>query len=276
MPAVLKVNRYFAANSKKAAISSMKVSLITVTYNSAAYLQDCIDSVVKQGYLDIEHIVVDGGSTDGTLAIIKKYDNHIAKWISEKDNGMYDAINKGIAMATGDIVGILNSDDMLASNDVVRAIVDSFNDHQLDAVYGDLVYVSKSNTNKVVRLWQGLPYKRYRFRYGWMPAHPTFYLRREIIDQFGGYESHYFTAADYEFMARYLYRYRISAMYLNKLIVKMRVGGQSNITFKSRLRGNRRDFLAMKKNKIPLPFLASFLKPIIKLRQYYYSLFHKL
>jgi glycosyltransferase len=276
MSTVLKVNRYFATHSKKAALSNMKVSLITVTYNSAAYLQDCIDSVVRQRYPDIEHIVIDGGSSDGTLDIIKKYDNHIAKWVSEKDNGMYDAINKGIAMATGDIVGILNSDDMLASNDVVQAIVDSFNDHQLDAVYGDLVYVTKSNTNKVVRLWQGLPYKRYRFRYGWMPAHPTFYLRREIIDQFGGYESHYFTAADYEFMARYLYRYRISAMYLNKLIVKMRVGGQSNVTFKSRLRGNRRDYLAMKKNKIPLPFLASVLKPIIKLRQYYYSLFHKL
>jgi len=254
----------------------MKVSLITVTYNSAVYLQDCIDSVVKQSYPDIEHIVVDGGSTDGTIEIIKEYDNHIAKWVSEKDHGMYDAINKGIAMATGDIVGILNSDDMLASNDVVQAIVDSFNEHQLDAVYGDLVYVNKINTNKVVRLWQGLTYKRYRFCYGWMPAHPTFYLRREIIDQFGGYESHYFTAADYEFMARYLYRYRISAMYLNKLIVKMRVGGQSNVTIKSRLRGNRRDYLAMKKNGIPLPFFASLLKPIIKLRQYYYSLFHEL
>jgi len=276
MTTVLKVNRYFATHSQKTVFSTMKVSLITVTYNSAAYLQDCIDSVVRQRYPDIEHIIIDGGSTDGTLDIIKKYDNHIAKWISEKDNGMYDAINKGIAMATGDIVGILNSDDMLASNDVVQAIVESFNDHQLDAVYGDLVYVSKINTNNVVRLWQGLPYKRYRFRYGWMPAHPTFYLRREIIDQFGGYESHYFTAADYEFMARYLYRYRISAMYLNKLIVKMRVGGQSNVTLKSRLRGNRRDYLAMKKNKIPFPFLASILKPIIKLRQYYYSLFHKL
>jgi glycosyltransferase len=276
MSTVLKVNRYFAAHSQKVALPTMKVSLITVTYNSAAYLQDCIDSVVRQRYQDIEHIVIDGGSTDGTLKIIKKYDNHIAKWVSEKDNGMYDAINKGIAMATGDIVGILNSDDMLASGDVIQAIVDSFNDHQLDAVYGDLVYVNKINTNKVVRLWQGLPYKRYRFRYGWMPAHPTFYLRREIIDQFGGYESHYFTAADYEFMARYLYRYRISAMYLNKLIVKMRVGGQSNVTLKSRLRGNRRDYLAMKKNRIPFPFMASVLKPIIKLRQYYYSLFHKL
>jgi glycosyltransferase involved in cell wall biosynthesis len=275
MQTVSKLNRYFAANNKKTALPNMKVSLITVTYNSAAYLQDCIDSVVQQRYPDIEHIVIDGGSTDGTLDIIKKYDNHITKWISEKDRGMYDAINKGIAIATGDIVGILNSDDMFASVDVIEAIVNSFNVHQLDAVYGDLVYINKTNT-KSIRLWHGKSYKRYRFNYGWMPAHPTFYLRREIIDQFGGYESHYFTAADYEFMARYLYRYRISAMYLPKLIVKMRVGGQSNITLKSRLRGNRRDYLAMKKNGIPFPFLASILKPLIKLRQYYYSLFHKL
>jgi glycosyltransferase len=275
MPTVLKVNQYFAKHSKNVDLKVMKVSLITVTYNSALYLQDCINSVVRQRNVDIEHIVIDGGSTDGTLEIIKKYDNHIAQWVSETDRGMYDAINKGIGLATGDIVGILNSDDMLASNDVLSAIVESFNDHQLDAVYGDLVYVNKTNT-KSVRLWHGKSFKRYRFRYGWMPAHPTFYIRREIIDQFGGYESHYFTAADYEFMARYLYRYRVSAMYLPKLIVKMRVGGQSNVTLKSRLRGNRRDYLAMKKNGIPLPFLASVLKPILKLRQYYYSLFHKL
>lgn len=254
----------------------MKVSLITVTYNSATYLQDCIESVVGQQYHNLEHIIIDGGSTDGTVDIIKKYNDHITRWVSEKDNGMYDAINKGIALATGDIVGILNSDDMFASNDVIDAIVGCFMEHKIDAVYGDLVYVNKTDTNKIVRLWKGFPYKRSRFRHGWMPAHPTFYLKRELIEEHGGYESHYFTASDYEFMARYLYRYRISAIYLPKLIVKMRVGGQSNVTIKSRLRANRRDYLAMKRNKIPLPFLASILKPISKLHQYYYSLFHKL
>lgn len=253
----------------------MKVSLITVTFNSAIYLEECINSVMEQQSADIEHIIIDGGSTDGTLDIIKKYETHIAKWISEKDKGMYDAINKGLNLATGDIVGILNSDDIFASNDVIEAIVTCFNEYKLDAVYGDLEYVNKTNTNKVIRVWKGFSYKRFRFNYGWMPAHPTFYLRRELIDEFGGYESHYFTAADYEFMARYLYRYRISARYLPKLIVKMRVGGQSNITIKSRLRANRRDYLAMKKNQVPFAFLASVLKPIIKLHQYYYSLFHK-
>jgi glycosyltransferase involved in cell wall biosynthesis len=254
----------------------MKVSLITVTYNSILYLEDCIRSVLEQRGADIEHIIVDGGSTDGTLGLIKKYEKSIAGWISEEDRGMYDAINKGMKLATGEIIGILNSDDMLASDTVIRSIVECFKKYKLDAVYGDLVYVNKTNTNKVIRLWKGFPYSRFRFNYGWMPAHPTFYLRRDLIGESGGYESHYFTAADYEFMARYLYRYRISARYLPVLIVKMRMGGQSNVTLKGRLRANRRDYLAMKKNKLHFPFLASVLKPIIKLHQYYYSLFHKI
>jgi glycosyltransferase len=253
----------------------MKVTIITVTHNSARYLQECIDSVVSQTYPDIEHIVVDAESTDGTLDIIKRYDNHIAKWVSEKDKGMYDAINKGMMMASGDIIGILNSDDMLAAKDVIAVIVKCFEENHVDSVYGDLVYVDKLNTKKVIRYWKGFSYKRYRFRYGWMPAHPTFYFKAALLPELGYYETHYFTAADYEFMARYLYRYRISALYIEKLIVKMRTGGQSNRNLQSRLRANRRDYLAMKKNKIPLPFLASVLKPLIKLHQYYYTLFYK-
>lgn len=253
----------------------MKVSLITVTFNSGIYLEDCIRSVINQQYHDIEHIIVDGRSTDNTLEIIRRYDKHIAKWISEEDKNMYHALNKGIAMATGDIVGILNSDDMFASNDVVGSIVNCFNEFKLDAVYGDLLYVDKEDTSRIYRYWKGVPYNRFNFTYGWMPAHPTFYIRRELIESHGGYITHYFTASDYEFMARYLYLYRISARYLPKLIVKMRTGGQSNITVKSRLRANRRDYLAMKKNKLPLPLLASILKPMIKLHQYYYSLFYK-
>ncbi|HMO60600.1 MAG TPA: glycosyltransferase family 2 protein [Ferruginibacter sp.] len=253
----------------------MRVTIITVTHNSATYLQECIDSVVTQTYPDIEHIVVDAASTDGTLDIIKRYDNHITKWVSEKDKGMYDAINKGMRLATGDIIGILNSDDMLASKDVIAGIVKCFQENLVDSVYGDLVYVDKVNTKKVIRYWKGFTYKRYRFRYGWMPAHPTFYFKAGLLQKFGYYETHYYTAADYEFMARYLYRHRISACYFEKLIVKMRIGGQSNRNIQSRLRANRRDYLAMKKNKIPLPLLASILKPLIKLHQYYYTLFYK-
>ncbi len=253
----------------------MKVTIITVTYNSAKFLQDCIDSVIDQTYPEIEHIVIDAKSTDGTLEIIKRYENHITTWVSEEDKGMYDAINKGMQMATGDVIGILNSDDMLASSDVIDSIVKCFKEYKVDSMYGDLVYIDQQNINKVIRYWKGLPYKRFRFNYGWMPAHPTFYFRRELLEELGGYESHYYTAADYEFMARYLYRFRISSKYLPKLIVKMRVGGQSNRNMGSRLRANRRDYLAMKVNNIPFPHIASILKPLIKLRQYYYTLFQK-
>lgn len=246
----------------------MKVTIITVTLNSERFLEDCIRSVISQDYPDIEHIVVDGKSKDGTLDIIHKYSGHISKWISEKDRGMYDAINTGMEMATGDIIGTLNSDDMLASPDVISTIVKSFRENNTDVVYGDLLYVHPDRTDQVIRVWNGLPYKRNRFRYGWMPAHPTFYFKRDLLEKFGNYEIHYFSAADYEFMCRYLYRYRASATYLPKLIVRMRHGGMSNSNLRRRLRANRRDYLAMKKNGIPFAFITSLLKPVIKLHQY--------
>ena len=250
-------------------INHMKVSIITVTYNSGKYLEDCIESVMKQGYKNIEHIIIDGKSEDDTVAIIKKYQPHIAQWISETDRGMYDAINKGMKMATGDVIGILNSDDMLASEDIISAIVNVFEREKVDVVYGDLDFVKKDEPNKVVRRWKGKSYKRSRFKYGWMPAHPTFYIKRSLVEKYGGYESHYFTAADYEFMARYLYFHKASAYYLPKLIIKMRMGGQSNINIYQRLRANRRDYLAMKKNKIPFAFIISLLKPVSKVHQFY-------
>jgi glycosyltransferase len=224
--------------------------------------------VKGQSYKDIEYIIIDGQSTDGTLNIIKQNQNHISYWVSEEDRGMYDAINKGIKMATGDIIGILNSDDMFASADSVRSIVDCFETTGTDSVYGDLVYVDATNTQKILRYWKGYSYKRSRFRYGWMPAHPTFYMKRELISQYGSYENHYYTAADYEFMARYLFLHKVSSSYIDTMLIKMRSGGLSNVTLKSRFRANRRDFLAMKKNKIPFSFLVSILKPLIKIPQF--------
>ncbi len=250
----------------------MKVSIITVTFNSAKYLPDCINSVISQQHKNIEHIIVDGGSTDGTVGIIKSYGKKISQWVSEKDGGMYDALNKGMKMATGDVVGILNSDDMFFSPDSVAQIVNSFKEYKVDSVYADLVYVDQEETRRVLRYWKGFTYQRFRFLYGWMPAHPTFYIRREIIEQLGGYETHYYSASDYEFMARYLYKYRISSHYLPKLVIKMRKGGQSNSSLYNRLRANRRDYLAMKRNQIPFPFMVSVLKPLRKLPQYYSSL----
>ena len=247
----------------------MKVTIITPTYNSEKYLEECILSVMKQDYKNIEHIIIDGRSTDQTLGIINKYSSNIVKWISETDRGMYDAINKGMAIATGDIIGILNSDDILDAPDVIGSIVKAFEEQRVDTIYGDLEYVDADDTSKVYRIWKGKPYTRNLFKTGWMPAHPTFYIKRELIEKYGGYENHYFSAADYEFMARYLFRHRLSSYYLPKLIVKMRRGGQSNNNLKKRLRANRRDYLAMKKNKIPFAFFVSILKPLSKLHQYY-------
>lgn len=247
----------------------MKVSIITVTLNSEKYLADCINSVARQNYKNIEHIIIDGKSTDGTLKIIRQHSKHIYSWVSETDRGMYDAINKGLKLATGDIVGILNSDDMFASADAVRSIVDCFETTDTETVYGNLVYVDAINTQKVIRYWKGVSYNRSRFRYGWMPAHPTFYMRRELIEKYGLYENHYFSAADYEFMARYLFLHKVSSQYIDTMLVKMRCGGISNITLKSRFRANRRDFLAMKKNKIPFSFAVSILKPLIKIPQFH-------
>ncbi len=246
----------------------MKVTIITVTMNSEKFLEDCINSVISQQYANIEHIIIDGGSTDSTLSIIEKYKDHIAAWMSEEDHGMYDAINKGMRMATGDIIGTLNSDDTLSSPTVINEIANAFDEKQVDSVYGDLVYVDPINTQKIIRVWKGVPYSRKRYKFGWMPAHPTFYFRRKLLDQYGYYETHYFTASDYEFMARYLFYFRVSAHYIPKLIVRMRTGGMSNVSLAKRLRANRRDYLAMKRNRIPFPFFVSLLKPLIKLHQY--------
>jgi glycosyltransferase len=246
----------------------MKVSIITVTYNSAKHLAQCIESVLHQDHPHIEYIVVDGASSDDTLGIIEQYSAGIDKWISEKDGGMYDAINKGMRMATGDVIGILNSDDMLASKNVISKIVDCFQDKKVDSIYGDLVYVDGEDTAKVHRYWKGSPYNRNAFQWGWMPAHPTFYVRREIVQQLGGYETHFFTAADFELMTRYLYKHRVSSCYLPELIVRMRKGGMSNGSLKKRLRANRRDYLALKRNGVPFPLFASLFKPVRKLPQY--------
>lgn len=254
----------------------MKISIITVTLNSEKYIADCIQSVINQTYKNIEHIIIDGKSSDNTISIINEYQPYLAHMISETDRGMYDAINKGIELATGDVIGILNSDDMLASEDVISKIADCFMNKETETIYGDLLFVEPEDINEITRFWKGVSYKKSRFRYGWMPAHPTFYMRRDLIEKYGNYENHYFTAADYEFMARYLYKHNVNATYLPMTIVRMRTGGASNGNLKRRLRANRRDYLAMKKNNIPFPFFVSILKPISKLHQYKKVIDHKI
>lgn len=246
----------------------MKVSLITVVYNGEKYLEQCILSIVNQTYLDIEYIVIDGGSTDGTLNIIDKYKSKIHYFISEKDNGMYDALNKGIGMATGEIIGILNADDMLASNYVIEHIVSKFNTNNTDGVYGNLNYINPDKSDSIVRKWLSKPFKIRDIELGWMPAHPTLYLKRDLFKQFGYYSLNFGTAADYELMLRFLYKIGIKAVFLDELIVNMRIGGMSNASFKQRYLAMINDYKAIKINQVPNPLLTLFLKKISKVTQF--------
>lgn len=245
----------------------MKISIITVVFNGVETIEDCIKSIIGQTYPDIEHIIIDGGSTDGTLDVIKKYNGNIAKVVSEPDNGLYDAMNKGIKTATGDVIGILNSDDLYADNFVIENVVKYFSDTNADSCYGNLIYVDKDNTNKVVRYWNAGDYSRKRFRRGWMPPHPTFFARKSIYEKYGYMNLAFPLAADYELMLRFLYKYEVSTIYIPKVLVKMRAGGTSTpglYTVKAVIENYR----AWKVNGLrPNPY-TFILKPLSKILQY--------
>lgn len=245
----------------------MRISIITPTLNSEKYLESCIASIAMQTYKDIEHIVIDGKSIDNTVEILKKHPT--IKWISEPDRGMYHAINKGIALASGDIIGVLNSDDIYADNTILEQIAQKFNETNCDCVYGNIVYVNPHNTSKAYRHWISGEYNIKKFKRGWMPPHPSFYHKKSLVEKMGEYENHFYTSADYELILRYLYKNKANAVYIPTYFVKMRTGGLSNNGILKRLRANRRDYLAMKKNGIAFPFLVSLLKPILKLPQYW-------
>ncbi|MDQ7947343.1 MAG: glycosyltransferase family 2 protein [Pedobacter sp.] len=247
----------------------MKISVITVVYNAENYIKDCIESVVAQTYPAIEYIVVDGGSTDRTISIIGNYVQNIAHFVSEKDQGMYDALNKGMALATGDVIGILNADDMLAAPNVIEKIAQAFSRTQADAIYGNLNYVNVDPPYKIIRKWVSTPYTPRGIVMGWMPAHPTLYVKSEIFKKFGNYSLLYGTAADYELILRFLFKHRIRAMYLNELIVNMRVGGMSNANYKQRYRAFLNDLKAIKTNGIPFAYVTVILKKLRKLPQFF-------
>jgi len=246
----------------------LKVSLITVVYNGEKYIEDCVRSVICQTYNDIEYIVIDGGSTDSTLSILEKYKSNINYFISEKDKGMYDALNKGIDQANGDIIGILNADDMLAADDVISNIVACFKNNKPDAVYGNLNYINPADANQIIRKWVSKQFTKRDIELGWMPAHPTLYLKKELFGRLGNYSLNFGTAADYELMLRYLYRYQIKAVFLNQLIVNMRMGGMSNASFKHRYHAFINDYKAIKANDVSFPLLAIAAKKISKIKQY--------
>ncbi len=244
----------------------MKISIITIAFNSEETIEDTIKSVVAQDYKDVEYIIIDGGSTDGTLQIVDKYKDNIAKVISEPDKGIYDAMNKGVRASMGELVGILNSDDFYASNTVLSEIADAIGDK--DAIYADLVYVDRENTEKVVRYWKAGAYKEDCFFKGWMPPHPTFFIRKRLYDKYGDYNLKLKSAADYELMLRMLHKHKISVTYLPKVITKMRVGGQSNVTLKNRLKANKEDRMAWELNGLEPKFYSLYLKPARKITQF--------
>ncbi len=206
----------------------MKISILTVSFNSAATIKDTIESIRSQNYKDIEYIIVDGNSKDGTLEIIRSYETSVSKWVSEPDKGIYDAMNKAVAMATGDVVGILNSDDFYSSNDIITQVAASFANEMVDAVFGNLVFVDPANLKKVVRKYSSANWNPDKFARGFMPAHPTFFVRRKYYQQFGLFKTDYRIAADYELLIRFLYVNKLRYKFLPINMVTMRKGGVSS------------------------------------------------
>jgi glycosyltransferase involved in cell wall biosynthesis len=231
----------------------VKISIVTATYNSALTLADTIKSVLGQTYHDIEYIVVDGKSTDDTLNIVKQYEplfNGRLKWVSEKDGGIYDAMNKGFMMATGDVVGILNSDDYFTSNDVIERVADALNDTNLDAVYGDIHFIRDGAPDKCVRYYSSKPFRPLWLRFGFMPAHPSFYCRREVFNKAGLYKTDYAIGSDYEMMVRLFIKYQIKAKYLPIDFVTMRIGGASTRNVRSRMQLIKDDVRGCRENGV--------------------------
>ena len=245
----------------------MKVSIITVVLNNAEYIEACIQSVINQDYENIEYIVIDGGSTDGTIDVIKKYEENINVWISEPDDGIYYAMNKGIDMSSGDIIGMLHSDDLYIDAHVISNIVRKFSKDNVDSVYADLVYVERNNLSNVVRYYDSSVFQISKFAYGWMPAHPSCFIRKNVYAKYGLYKTDYIIAADYELLVRFYAKHRISYSYLPKVIVKMRSGGLSTRNFKSNVILNGEIVRACRENGIETNIFKVYSKYFVKLAQ---------
>ncbi len=244
----------------------MKFSIITVCFNSESTLEQTIQSVLNQTFKDIEYLVIDGGSTDGTLAILNKYKEQL-KFISEKDSGIYDAMNKGLKMATGEIIGMIGSDDFYPSNDVLLQVSAAFDKFKTDAIYGDKQFVNPENIDKVVRYWTVGEYKKENWLEGFMPPHLSFYVKRACYEQFGKYRTDFTCSADYELMLRMLYKNGVSAHYLPKVLMTMRNGGTSTASWKHRWIANQEDRKAWKVNGLQPKWYTLWWKPLSKIVQ---------
>lgn len=245
----------------------MKVTLITVVLNCEKYISCCINSVLQQDYKNIEYLIIDGKSTDGTLAIIESHRSKITRIVSEKDTGFYGALNRGIRLATGQIIGVLNADDFLAHGQVISTIVNNFNTHSCDAVYGNLDYINRYNQEQVVRRWRSAPFNRSAVKYGWMPPHPTVYFRREVYQKFGCYSESFGYCSDYELILRMFYKNEVNSVFIDMLIVKMRMGGMSNNSLRGMIRGCFNDYKAVKLHQIPNPLVTILVKKLRKFEQ---------
>ncbi len=246
----------------------MKISIITSVYNNKDHIAEAIESVLNQSYKNIEYIVIDGASTDGTVGIIKSYGNKIHKFISQVDEGIYDGLNKGIRQATGDVICFLHSDDFYLHNQVIAMVADYFQKNDCDGVYGDLMYVAQDDTDKVVRYWKSGKFEYENLKKGWMPPHPAFFIKREVYDKFGLFDTDFKIAADYNFMLKILSEDETKVCYLPNVLYVMRTGGASNKSLKNLLQKSVEDLKALKNNKIG-SLVTLFLKNISKIPQFF-------
>jgi glycosyltransferase involved in cell wall biosynthesis len=245
------------------------ITIITVCYNSAATITDTIQSVLSQDYDNVEYIIIDGKSTDETLTLINAHKNEKTRIICEADKGMYDAINKGLKLAKGEIIGLLHADDFYTTNDVLSNVVASMQNNNSQLLYADLLYVNATDTNKVMRNWISGKYTLNAFMWGWMPPHPTFFVRKNVYDQYGNFRLDMKSAADYELMLRMIHKYKLPINYLPKNIIKMRVGGMSNASLHNRIIANKADRKAWVVNDIKPYWFTLYLKPLRKIMQYF-------
>jgi glycosyltransferase len=246
----------------------VKISVITACFNNADTIADTIRSVAAQDYAEMEYIIIDGGSTDDTLKIIEQSKEKIATLVSEKDEGIYFALNKGIALASGDVIAFLHADDIFADPSVLSKVMQQFIQKNVESVYGDLHYVDRIDTKKIIRNWRSGEYKDGLFLKGWMPPHPSFFLKKAIYNKFGNFNTTFRSAADYELMLRMLHKHKISTAYLPEVIVKMRVGGVSNASMKNRVKANREDKRAWEVNGLKPGMLTFIRKPLSKIKQF--------
>ena len=231
----------------------MKISIITVCYNAADTIEETLESVVAQSHIDVEHIVIDGASTDNTLKIVERYADMLAHVLSEPDRGVYDAMNKGLALASGEVVGFLNADDVYMHPDVLAEVAATLADPTLDACYADLVYVDRVQTNRVVRHWTSRDYTPGLFEKGWMPAHPTFFVRKSVYEKLGGFNLRYRLQADFELALRFICVHGIRTRYVPDIWVRMRMGGMSNNSLRNMISGNIEAHSACRANGLSVP-----------------------